>query len=77
MGMAPAETSVGDLICVFYGCPVPCVLREKEDDVSCFFFIGSCYLNGMMTADAIEKLTIRHGAEGKANAEVERDFVIL
>ncbi|EGP89585.1 uncharacterized protein MYCGRDRAFT_69322 [Zymoseptoria tritici IPO323] len=61
-GLAPAGSRKGDLVCVLFGCSVPCVLRLcQEDDGRYYFeFIGEACVYGLMDGEAIASLT---GAE--------------
>jgi hypothetical protein len=45
LGLAPPETEEDDLVCILFGCSVPVILREHEDDTA--KFIGECYINGI------------------------------
>ena len=53
MGIAPKVTRPGDQVVVIYGCPLPLVVRQREDGA--YWLIGPCYLYGMMKGKAIEK----------------------
>jgi hypothetical protein len=46
MGLAPAQTQPGDIVCVLRGGTVPYVLRPMED--GCFQLVGECYVQGIM-----------------------------
>jgi hypothetical protein len=50
MGMVPAETLKGDVICVPLGAQVPFVLRE---DGSNYRLVGECYIHGVMKGEAL------------------------
>lgn len=71
MGLAPAAARPGDIICILFGAPVPFVLRSVEPGGS-FAFIGSCYLDGMMSVKAIEKLRAEKLRTEKLRAEKSR-----
>jgi hypothetical protein len=45
IGLAPPETQEDDILCIFFGCSVPVILRENEDGTA--EFIGECYINGI------------------------------
>jgi hypothetical protein len=77
MGLAPVEAQESDLICILFGVPVPCVLRRVEDRAHSYLFIGSCYPNGMMADDAIEKLRSRCRPGGATADELEEDFILV
>ncbi|KAH6690200.1 hypothetical protein BKA61DRAFT_625796 [Leptodontidium sp. MPI-SDFR-AT-0119] len=61
LATVPWRAQKADVICVLFGCSVPVVLRELENEV--FEFVGECYVDGYMDGEAI----------GKAK---ERQFVI-
>lgn len=44
IGVAPLETQEDDIACILFGCSVPVILRENEDETA--EFIGECYING-------------------------------
>jgi hypothetical protein len=46
VGLVPAGTLAGDLICLFHGGKVPFVLRHVKDDV--YWLIGEAYVHGIM-----------------------------
>jgi hypothetical protein len=77
MGLALVKAQEGDLICILFGVPVPCVLKWVEDRAHSYLFIGSCYLNGLMADDANEKLRSRCRAGGATADELEEDFILL
>ena len=43
---------LGDVVCVFLGCPTSVVLREADDGN--FTVVGECYIHGMMEGEAIK-----------------------
>lgn len=55
LGLCPAATRQGDLICILYGCSVPVILRRHEDS-SHIEFIGEAYVHGKMDGEAIADL---------------------
>lgn len=69
-GIAPLEARAGDLVCILYGCSVPCILRytfygsgsESKEDGSkhpSYFFelIGEAFILGNMDGEAIRDLS--------------------
>jgi len=51
------EAQVGDIICVLYGCSVPVVLREKEENgKKIWLLIGECYVHEIMDGEAVEDI---------------------
>ncbi|KAL8672570.1 MAG: hypothetical protein Q9168_002975 [Polycauliona sp. 1 TL-2023] len=50
-GLAPQAAREGDQVCVILGCQSPLVLRQHEDGY--FTIIGDCYIDGLMTAEAV------------------------
>ena len=53
--MVPALAQVGDVLCIFLGCPVPIVLRLNKNEGG-FKFVGPCYVNRLMMDNAIDIL---------------------
>lgn len=53
IGLGPAHTKPGDLICVFYGGDTPYILR-KDPAADTFEFIGEAYVHGLMYGEALE-----------------------
>lgn len=45
MGWAPSEAKIDDLVCYFEGCPLPYVIRGRDDG---YELIGDCYIHGIM-----------------------------
>lgn len=52
LGLAPSASSVGDLICVLYGCHAPVILRPSEDS-NLHTLIGDAYVHGLMDGEAL------------------------
>ena len=61
MGLAPAPTNVGDMICVLEGSQTPLVLAEvghtefddpETPELIDWHFVGDCYLHGIMDGEA-------------------------
>lgn len=55
MGLGPAGTQPGDVICVFLGGAVPWVIREDGDDD---VLVGECYVHGIMDGEIIRTKAI-------------------
>lgn len=56
IGLAPADTRLGDVVCVLLGCPQPVVLRPLAADDSSrdrWQVVGVCYVQGLMSGEAI------------------------
>lgn len=51
LGLVPEETQQGDVIAVMYGCNFPVVLRPDGDR---FKVVGECYVDGLMSGEAME-----------------------
>jgi ankyrin repeat protein len=51
IGLVPADTAVGDEICLLFGGDVPYVLRERDQFHQ---FIGECYCYGIMNGEALQ-----------------------
>jgi hypothetical protein len=54
IGLVPMATQVDDIICIFYGCSVPVVLRSYDRTAGLFQLVGECYVHGMMDGEAME-----------------------
>jgi hypothetical protein len=52
-GLAPSLVREYDIICIFFGCSVPVVLRESRTHPGLYEFIGECYIYGMMDGEAL------------------------
>lgn len=52
LGLCPAATTQGDLVCILYGCSVPVILRRHEDG-GYFELIGEAYVHGKMDGEAM------------------------
>ena len=55
-GFGPSMVKQGDVLCVLFGCSVPCVLREFEDPESgaaYYRFVGEAYVYGVMDGEAV------------------------
>jgi hypothetical protein len=56
LGLVPADTQIGDLICIFEGGQVPFVLRKSSSEDNNYSLIGECYLQGWMDGSGYENL---------------------
>ena len=54
IGLAPIDSSPGDIIAVLLGAPVPHLLRKRSDGL--YTFIGECYVYGIMNGEALAHL---------------------
>jgi hypothetical protein len=55
LGLAPLETREDDIVCILFGCSVPVILRENEDDTA--ELVGECYISsieGVMDGQAAD-----------------------
>jgi hypothetical protein len=56
-GLAPGHAEKDDLICIFFGCSVPVVIRPVKDGgkaaAKTFTFVGECFVYGMMDGEAL------------------------
>ncbi|KAI3318073.1 hypothetical protein HD806DRAFT_512996 [Xylariaceae sp. AK1471] len=68
LGIVPLETRARDRICVLYGCSVPVILR-RDDDRPFFFFVGECYVHGIMYGEALDDVV--------AGNLLEREFDLV
>ncbi|KAI9734034.1 MAG: hypothetical protein M1818_006972 [Claussenomyces sp. TS43310] len=62
IGFAPANTAVGDEICLLFGGDVPYVVRERDDSHQ---FIGECYCYGIMNGEAVRTCTGKEDQDSK------------
>lgn len=53
IGLGPAESQIGDTVCVFFYCPTPYILRTGSAVQE---FIGEAYVHGLMYAEALDML---------------------
>ncbi|PMD33030.1 HET-domain-containing protein [Hyaloscypha variabilis F] len=51
IGLAPAETKCGDIICILLGCDVPVVLLSHGEER--YSIVGECYCHGIMDGSAL------------------------
>jgi hypothetical protein len=67
-GFGPGDVREGDIVCILFGCSVPCVLRKGLDTRTgdYYRFIGEAYLYGIMDG---EEVTRRSDQEIEAAAE--------
>lgn len=71
-GLIPQYASVGDTLCILYGCSVPVVLRKHEGNgLGYWQLIGEAYVHGWMDGEGVSSLS----PEMRSTAEV--DFEIL
>ena len=55
LGLAPRKGQPGDLICIFYGCSVPVILRlQTSSEGIVYELIGESFVLGMMDGEALE-----------------------
>jgi hypothetical protein len=52
-GLAPSGAQENDVVCIFFGCSVPVVLRESKKKPGLYQFIGECYVHGMMDGESL------------------------
>lgn len=50
LGIGSRRSQVGDLICVFFGCNVPYILRPAGQY---YTIVGECYVHGLRKEEAI------------------------
>jgi hypothetical protein len=58
-GVGPPETGLKDVICILFGCSVPCILREHPHPEGGTYFelIGEAYIYGKMDGEAVTALS--------------------
>ncbi|EMC93640.1 hypothetical protein BAUCODRAFT_37339 [Baudoinia panamericana UAMH 10762] len=78
-GLGPANLQEGDIVCVFHGCNIPHLLRQKENmrpydghwwkkEHEGYEHVGEAYVHGIMDGEAIDQ-----AAQGNLHV---RDFLI-
>ncbi|KAI9697116.1 MAG: hypothetical protein M1820_007931 [Bogoriella megaspora] len=58
VGLGPKNTESGDIICILFGCSVPCILRRRarnDGENLSYNFIGEAFVYGKMEGQALEK----------------------
>lgn len=55
IGITPQKSQIYDIICIFFGCSVPVVLRPIPTTGE-FTFIGECYVHGVMDGEAVDPM---------------------
>ncbi|OQO04279.1 hypothetical protein B0A48_10890 [Cryoendolithus antarcticus] len=63
-GFAPSKAQKGDILCVLFGCTVPCLLRKCKDLEGVYRLVGETYVYGLMDGEAISS---------RAKKRLERD----
>jgi hypothetical protein len=60
VGLVPVNAVKGDWICVFYGCPVPFVIRKSTvRDGGIFQLVQKAYLHGIMAGEVLSDKTVK------------------
>lgn len=60
VGIGPPATDLNDIVCILYGCSVPCILRgpEKTGEGEEFYrFVGEAFIYGEMDGEAVAGLS--------------------
>ncbi|KXH42786.1 hypothetical protein CNYM01_03809 [Colletotrichum nymphaeae SA-01] len=63
VGIAPQDSKVDDVVCILYGCSVPCVLRPfwsergRGEQPSYYELVGEAFVLGQMDGEALDGLT--------------------
>lgn len=59
VGIGPVKSEQGDLVCILYGCSVPCILRQSlHGDKPYYTFIGEAFVLGHMDGEAINNFSM-------------------
>ena len=58
VGIGPPGTEVGDVVCILFGCSVPCILRWSNEQNG-YQFIGEAFIYGKMYGEAVTGLSKR------------------
>lgn len=81
-GIASLDSKVGDVVCILFGCSVPCVLqpfwdaRWRESQPEYYKLIGEAFVLGKMDGEALDGLTEKELAGEDFSFEVKRCFHI-
>ena len=67
-GLGPPDTRLADIVCILYGCTVPCILRPVRDGK--YEFVGEAYIYGFMNGEAVTMLETSELAEQEKVFEV-------
>jgi hypothetical protein len=71
-GLAPKETKEGDIVCVFFGCSVPVILRQQSrGEAKHFHMIGECFVYGMMDGEAVASRQWAHPYDDAEQFQIE------
>jgi hypothetical protein len=54
LGLGPAETEPGDVVCILFGGNLPYVVRPLDQDE--FTFLGPSYVHGIMNGEAYHEV---------------------
>ncbi|KAI9164176.1 Heterokaryon incompatibility protein [Paramyrothecium foliicola] len=59
VGIGPLDSKQEDLVCILYGCSVPCVLRPVlyGSGLACYQLIGEAFILGRMDGEAVRDFT--------------------
>ncbi|KAI9704631.1 MAG: hypothetical protein M1820_005379 [Bogoriella megaspora] len=59
-GLSPDDAEPGDMVCIFYGCSVPVVVRKHDDhsSVASYQLVGECYVHGRMDGEALLAINV-------------------
>lgn len=60
VGIGPPGTELGDIVCILFGCSVPCILRACETDGDKqinYKLIGEAFIYGRMDGEAVTGIT--------------------
>ena len=53
-GLGPPKADIGDVVCILYGCSVPCILRKiNEETDEHYILVGEAYIYGKMDGEAV------------------------
>ena len=60
VGIGPPVTDIEDIVCILFGCSVPCILRglEKTSEGEEYYkFVGEAFIYGEMDGEAVARLS--------------------
>jgi hypothetical protein len=64
VGIGPPKTEINDIVCILFGCSVPCILRPHNDG-EWYELIGEAYIYGKMDGEAVSNLTANNELDSK------------
>jgi hypothetical protein len=70
LGLVPEGAEFGDVVAIFFGAPLPFVIRPVRDSAE-FELVGHCYIHGAMDGEAIQSASTTQAYWDKVVADFE------